>query len=70
MTGLYLYDWQADCCRMQRASGGTWKGSVLLAPGRYEYRFIVDGQWRDDPNCVQRVPNAFGGSNCVVEVAY
>jgi len=37
-------------------------------PGRYEYRFVVDGQWRDDPACTERVPNGFGSENCVLRV--
>jgi hypothetical protein len=28
----------------------------------------VDGEWRDDPNCTERVPNPFGSENCVLHV--
>jgi hypothetical protein len=24
--------------------------------------------WRDDPGCQERVPNGFGGENCVLHV--
>ncbi len=39
-----------------------------LEPGTHEYRFKVDGQWRDDEECAQRRPNEFGAQNCVREV--
>jgi hypothetical protein len=28
----------------------------------------VDGQWRDDPDCKTRVPNAFGGQDMMRKV--
>ena len=37
-------------------------------PGRYDYRLLVDGEWRDDPQCSARQPNQFGGENCVCVV--
>jgi hypothetical protein len=41
---------------------------LLLSPGEYEYRFLVDGQWKDDPMAKRYVGNPFGGFNCVLEV--
>jgi len=41
---------------------------VTLAAGSYEYRFIADGVWNDDPRACAYVPNQFGWSNCVVVV--
>lgn len=37
--------------RMQDEDGdGRWQRSVVLPPGRYAYRFVVDGHlWIDDP---------------------
>jgi hypothetical protein len=29
----------------------------------------VDGEWRDDPECPLRVPNAFGGQDMARKVA-
>ena len=39
-----------------------------LEPGVHEYRFLVDGQWRDDEHCPERKPNGLGALNCVREV--
>lgn len=41
----------------------TWKKTVFLNPGRYEYRFLVDGEWRNDPNNNQLCKNRFGTYN-------
>lgn len=61
-------EWQPDRCQMKRDKSGVWKATIMLTPGRYEYRFVVDGQWVDDPNCVERTNNEFGGDNCVLYV--
>lgn len=57
--------WQANPVRLVKGDGGLWTASVNLPPGTYHYRFLVDGQWRDDPECTVRVPNPYGGENAV-----
>ena len=57
--------WQEAPVSLKKDKNGAWKKTVSLPPGRYEYRLLVDGQWRDDPECPSRQPNQFGGQNCV-----
>lgn len=47
---------------------GEWSATLPLAPGRYRYRLVVDGQWTTDPNneCVEE--NQFGELNNIIEV--
>jgi 1,4-alpha-glucan branching enzyme len=47
---------------------GAWHVKVELPRGRYEYRFVIDGQWVTDPNARESVPNPFGSVNSVVSV--
>lgn len=61
-------NWQDGALALKQLKGGLWKTTVSLAPGRYAYRLIVDGQWRDDPQCPHRQPNGQGGENCVCVV--
>ena len=61
-------DWDPEVRLLNRDNKGVWKTSVTLAPGVYEYRFVVDGEWRDDPACAQRQSNQFGTDNCVVQI--
>ncbi len=60
--------WQQAPLALKKDKTGVWKKSVTLPPGRYEYRLLVDGEWRDDPQCSHRHPNQFGGQNCVCVV--
>jgi hypothetical protein len=62
-------DWEKYPLDLIKSEDGVWYADVPLSPGQYAYRFIVDGQWRDDPHPVQLVPNAFGTVNAVVKVA-
>ena len=61
-------NWNAGKLMAKKDSKGTWTVKVNLRPGRYEYKFVVDGSWINDPNCGSCVPNAFGGCNCAIEV--
>lgn len=57
--------WEQFPLDMMRSEDGTWFTFVPLAPGLYNYRFIVDGQWCDDPNSMEKMENPFGTSNAV-----
>jgi 1,4-alpha-glucan branching enzyme len=61
--------WQKGPITLRKTPDGIWRTTVSLPPGEYHYRFLVDGEWRDDPECNLRVPNPFGASNAVVRVA-
>jgi len=60
--------WQEQPISMRKGTDGVWKVSVALEPGVHHYRFLVDGQWRDDPECELRVANPFGGQNSMRKV--
>jgi hypothetical protein len=60
-------DWEKRPVEMMH-SEGVWFTVVPLMPGRYHYRYIVDGRWCDDP-ISPRVANPFGTENAVVHVA-
>ena len=61
--------WQKQGIPMRKDRDGTWSATVRLEPGRHTYRFIVDGEWRDDPACTLRAPNPFGSADMVREAA-
>jgi 1,4-alpha-glucan branching enzyme len=58
--------WNIESHPLKKDSKETWKISINLVPGRYEYRFIVDGQWEEDPNCTTFIPNSYGSENCIL----
>lgn len=53
---------------LKRGARGIWRTQVQLPPGTHHYKFLVDGQWHNDPECVIRVPNAFGTEIMVGQV--
>ena len=55
--------WDVKKHKMKRDNKGRWTKIVTLAPGRYEYKFLVDGEWQNDPENEQVVPNSFGTLN-------
>ena len=60
--------WQQAPLPLKKLKSGLWKTTVSLPPGRYEYRLLVDGEWRDDPACQLHQANQFGGENCICMV--
>jgi 1,4-alpha-glucan branching enzyme len=61
--------WQKRAIPMQKGKDGIWSATVTLPAGKHNYRFIVDGQWQDDPDCTVRVANPYGTQNMVRTVA-
>lgn len=50
-------------------TGESWSLDLKLAPGRYQYLFVIDGQvWRPDPGAFLNESNGFGGKNSVLIV--
>jgi 1,4-alpha-glucan branching enzyme len=61
-------EWERRPVQMSKSENGLWKTEVPLAGGMYSYRFIVDGEWQDDPGSLERIPNPFGTMNCTKQV--
>ena len=61
--------WNTQANPMKKDKKGMWKATLSLETGRYEYRFLADGNWENDPSCSNCVANEFGGENCVRIVA-
>ena len=61
--------WEEKPIHLKKAAGGVWSTTVDLPTGTHHYRFIVDGQWCDDPECTLRVPNPYGTQDSVRQVA-
>lgn len=62
-------DWNPEATVMLSSVSGQWTKEFSLPPGLYEYQYVVDGKWINDPQAVKSTPNPFGGRNSVLEVA-
>ncbi len=60
--------WACDAIPLKRRADGHWETTLALAPGRHEYKFIVDGQWLPDPAAKEHVWNRHGSLNSVIEI--
>ncbi|MBN1886053.1 MAG: AAA family ATPase [Candidatus Krumholzibacteriota bacterium] len=68
LTGEFT-NWSREGMRMERdPRDGLWKTTLMLDPGEYEYRFIVDGVWIKDPANADSVLNEFGQENSLLIV--
>lgn len=61
-------DWHPKTTAMLVAGPGRWIKELALSPGSYEYQYVVDGRWINDPQAVKSAPNPFGGRNSVLVV--
>lgn len=55
--------------KLTSKGNGVWEKALDLKPGRYKYKFVVDGQWVPDPKNNQTEPNPFGGVDSVLTIA-
>jgi len=53
---------------MERDQEGKWSKRILLEPGKYEYKFLVNDIWIEDNRNPNLADNAFGGKNSVIEI--
>jgi 1,4-alpha-glucan branching enzyme len=62
-------NWAPEGRKMADKKGdGRFTVTMNLAPGIYEYKFLIDKTWCVDPNCKDWIPNAFGTLNSVLHV--
>jgi 1,4-alpha-glucan branching enzyme len=61
-------NWDAGSNPMKLDEDGSWKGSLIIPPGRYEFKLLVDGKWREGTKEEQTVSNCFGTLNNVLIV--
>ena len=60
--------WEPGAHPMKERKDGLWARAVMLEPGRYEYKFLVDGRWQNDPGNPDFCENRFGSVNNVLTV--
>ncbi len=54
---------------MTKGEDGLFRITLKLAPGTYQYKFLIDTEWREDPQNPRKVPNEYGGYNSILDVS-
>ncbi|MBD3344596.1 MAG: hypothetical protein GF401_06005 [Chitinivibrionales bacterium] len=60
-------DWNPKKNKLRPKNGG-YSTNILLPKGTYEYKFVVNGSWLNDPQCDTQKTNEYGSVNSVVSV--
>jgi hypothetical protein len=60
-------DWKPNDLVMNKTVDG-WQLPLYLADGTHTYRYVIDGQWREDPDNPDHYPNELGEYNSVIRV--
>lgn len=62
-------EWDQLATPLQRDATGLWTTDVAVATtGRFEYKFIVNGRWLEDPSNGMKAPDNHGGLNSVLVI--
>lgn len=58
-------DWNTSSHPLIKDEEGIWQIELYLKAGEYEYKFVVDEEWKIDPECTLFAATADGTINCV-----
>ena len=58
-----------DASRLSRLENGRWEKALTLSPGKYRYKFVVDGEWVLDSLNQDKEQNPYGTYDSVKKLA-
>ena len=62
-------NWSAESTPMKLMESGMWRVTVILPPGTYSYKFLIDRRQKlPDPAATGSEPDGFGGTNSVIKI--
>ena len=61
-------EWNGTATPLAKTSDGWWEARVALAPGSYEYAYVIDAKYTTPPEAIVTVEDGFGGRNGFLEV--
>ncbi len=61
--------WNTSADALTKQADGSWLLVKKLDPGKYAYKFVIDGgTWKADDNATETIDDGYGGKNSVVVV--
>lgn len=61
-------NWNINSHHMKHNGDGLWTKTVIIPPGKYEYKYLVGGEWWHDPLNENVAYNEHGTLNSVITV--
>lgn len=62
-------NWKTDdVARLAKSDDGRWGKKLDLQPGRYKYKFVVDGEWVLDTQNTEREQNPYGTFDSIIKL--
>lgn len=61
-------EWRPSQGKMSKAKDGSFRTQMQLDPGHYQYMFVVDGVWHNDPEAPQQELSPSGTVNSAFTV--
>ena len=61
-------NWKLDENSRMEQNNGSWSKSINLDNGKYRYRFVIDGNWSEDPVNPLKQVNPYGTMDSLLEV--
>ncbi|WP_452223259.1 isoamylase early set domain-containing protein [Lacinutrix chionoecetis] len=63
-------EWNTEATALKKLKNGTFKGTVNLEKDKsYEFRYLVDGQWKNDANADAQTWNEYAADeNSVINL--
>ena len=62
-------NWSPEVTPMKLTGSGMWRVTVMLPPGTYSYKFLIDRKHKmSDPAATGTEPDGFGGVNSVIKI--
>ena len=55
--------WNPKSHPMKKSTEGEWQKDLMLKPGTYEFKFMVDGEWLADDQNHLTCDNCYGTKN-------
>ncbi|PIP18613.1 MAG: hypothetical protein COX41_07270, partial [Candidatus Omnitrophica bacterium CG23_combo_of_CG06-09_8_20_14_all_41_10] len=60
-------NWQINETARMMQNNGTWSKKLNLTPGKYRYRFVIDGSWIEDSSNPFKEANPYGSVDSLIE---
>lgn len=62
-------EWVPESLQFTESQGRpVWHKAISLRPGSYEYKYLVEGLWTNDPTNEETIDDSYGGLNSVINV--